>query len=111
LQKFGLTPAFAIINDRLKQVSLPRKKGERVQRWRDFRTERTPMKTLARISLPTLAIAVALQIQSAKAIPIDHYTLTLIENSSTSLTYTYDGSGGNLAFNITTNGTDTWTGT
>jgi len=67
------------------------------------------MKTLARISLPVLAIAVALQIQSAQAIPIDHYTLTLIENSSTSLTYTYDGSGGNLAFTILNTGTDTWT--
>jgi len=59
--------------------------------------------------LMTLAIAIAtvLGIHSANAAqPVPPFELTLIENSSTSLTYTYDGPS---TFMITPNGSDHWT--
>jgi len=59
--------------------------------------------------LMTLAIAIAtvLGTYSANAAqPVPPFELTLIENSSTNLTYTYDGPS---TFMITPNGSDHWT--
>jgi MYXO-CTERM domain-containing protein len=63
-----------------------------------------------RLALATLGLAtfLLLAIPSAQAGPIQSYTITLTELSSTSLTATYDGPGATFSVPLNT-GTDTWT--
>lgn len=57
----------------------------------------------------TIAITAAFAAQSAYAGLITTYTLTLTENSSTSLLLSYTGPGGSSAFSITNDNPDLWT--
>jgi hypothetical protein len=57
----------------------------------------------------TIAITAAFATQSAYAGLITTYTLTLTENSATSLSLSYTGPGGSSAFSITNTNPDLWT--
>jgi hypothetical protein len=95
----------ATLGDRTKPSA--RRKVKRLQPLR-LASGKTKRSTLMKTLILAVVIVAAVAVSSANAVPTP-FTITLTEISSTNLTATYDGTGGNGVFSVVNNNPDVWT--